>query len=159
MKQHVDWIEIKSPDWKIISITDENGKKTADVSVNRVNKKGETFPNFDGITLSADVEGELWQSPTGKWYLFAPKLGGGPRRASGGSLETVKQVAKNVEKSQERKEDGIKVSATFRDATLLAVAEYQANRSLSSTGPSLETLWSKWRQFCVDNWGIEDAPF
>lgn len=62
----------KTPDWKVVSLMGADGEEIQNVSVNRTNKKGETFPNFDDIKEGGTVDGRLWLSPAGKQYLFAP---------------------------------------------------------------------------------------
>lgn len=65
--------EAKTIDWKVITILNAAGELVEEISVNRTNKKGETFPEFDEIIVGATIEGQLWQSPKGKLYLFPPK--------------------------------------------------------------------------------------
>lgn len=68
-------VENKTPDWKVVEILNAAGDLITGVSVNRTNKKGEVFPEFDSIVAGAKIEGQLWESPAGKTYLFAPKGG------------------------------------------------------------------------------------
>jgi len=63
----------KNANWKVVTILNAAGDIQSDISVNRTNKKGETFPNFDEIKVGATIQGQLWQSPAGKHYLFPPK--------------------------------------------------------------------------------------
>lgn len=69
----IDWLVKKDDNWIIATLIKEDGTKINDVSINRANKKGEVFPNFDEIRPGNSIDGTLWQSPSGKWYLFAPK--------------------------------------------------------------------------------------
>ena len=73
MAHKITAVADKTKDWKVVSILNAAGEIVENISVNRTNKKGEVFPNFDAITVGASVEGQLWQSSTGKIYLFAPK--------------------------------------------------------------------------------------
>lgn len=66
-------IDKKSEDWKILSVVNGAGDLVENVSVNRINKKGENFPGFDEIREGEKVDGNLWESPANKLYLFAPK--------------------------------------------------------------------------------------
>lgn len=66
-------VQNKSQDWKIISVVNPDGDEVHEVSVNRTNKKGEVFPDFDKIIVGADIQGQSWVSQTGKKYLFPPK--------------------------------------------------------------------------------------
>lgn len=110
----IEWTENKSSNWKVCTVMNESGATIENVSVNRKNKKGETFPNFDDIAPGREVEGDLWQSPAGKWYLFAPKAKGqgmGPRPeyapkpiSKSGAVEAANITKKSVETSQMNKE-------------------------------------------------------
>lgn len=121
MNYKITWVENKSNDWKVASL-ECGGVKTEGVSINRVNKKGEVFPNFDSITLEGTVDGELWNSPSGKHYLFAPKV------ASTGTTGAYKgqQIAKaqetkreDIKEAQGRKEESIALAGAQRDAVLI----------------------------------------
>lgn len=69
----VTQVNNKSADWKVISVVNSDGDEVHEVSVNRTNKKGEVFPDFDKIIVGADIQGQSWVSQTGKKYLFPPK--------------------------------------------------------------------------------------
>ncbi len=107
----ISWLEKKNEDWKIATLTNEAGAQFQNVSINRVSKKGETFPNFDTLTNSSEVDGVLWQSPKGGWYLFPPKpetpQGGAPR-GNGGAykskqiMEAMDTKARNIAEAQDR---------------------------------------------------------
>lgn len=151
-------VVIKSPDWKVATVG-----TTPSVSINRTNKKGEVFPNFDAIVDGVTIAGELWASSAGKWYLFAPKVGNlGPKPAwvkKSDPIAVQKVVAKNVGIAQDAKNDAIRVSSTMRDAVLCAIAEYNRyNDSLG--GLKLEDLIIKWRQWLLSKWEIDptDSP-
>jgi hypothetical protein len=65
--------EDKNKDWKVISFENVDGDKWAKVSVNRIGKKGDAFPDFDNVKVGAEIRGVPWQSEKGNWYLFPPK--------------------------------------------------------------------------------------
>ena len=75
MSHKITGVVNRNADWKVVSILNAAGDIVENVSVNRTNKKGEVFPGFDDIAVGASVEGQMWQSPAGKLYLFAPKEG------------------------------------------------------------------------------------
>lgn len=130
-------VEDKNADWKVVSLEMSEGNFQEDVSVNRTNKKGEVFPNFDGIQVNATVEGELWQSSGGKWYLFAPRPKPAPSAAGGGmrgvaAAQTRKR--EDIAAAQENKSHAIKVASAMRDATLL----------IGSMGYKFETAEEMW---------------
>ena len=150
-KFKIDWLEVKSTEWTMVSLTDEAGKQLKDVSINKVSKKGEPFPNFDNLASGQEVEGELWSSPSGKHYLFPPRVA---KTGQGGAFKT--QVIKEAQDTKRRdithfqgeKEYSIKVSSTFRAAVDSAIAEYQEARRVSiATDVNLEKLFEKWREY------------
>lgn len=104
----VEWLEVKSPEWKVATLSDEKGTQYTDVSINAVSKKGEPFPNFENISLETPVIGVLWTSPSGKHYLFPPKANVGHSRASGGAFKTeqIKEAqaskARSIAEAQDR---------------------------------------------------------
>lgn len=132
MSYIVDWAESKKPDWKVVTIREitEGGNSYEDVSINKVDRKGVTFPNFDGIMPGAQIHGNLWRSPTGKYTLFAPEpkvAGTAPARPTGntggarGVAAAQERTKTNVAQAQENKGRGVLVAAAFRDATLMLV--------------------------------------
>lgn len=141
----VDWVENKNDGWKVANIHEvvENGAVYQDVSINRVDKKNREFSGWDGIMPGAQVTGNIWRSPSGKFTLFAPdptpaaaspaaaptspgsttyrppQAGGGAPR---GVAAAQQRKAEGIEKAQDRKETGIMVSAAMRDSTMIATA-------------------------------------
>lgn len=164
--QKVEWMEKKNEDWIIATLKSENGVALEEVSINRKNKKGEVFPKFDEIVAGADVEGELWQSSAGKWYLFAPKA---VKMAVGGAYKgqmmekAMDKKNESIARFQGDKELSIKIASTFSQSVALAIAEFQANRQTSVGGPSLEVLQKKWRDYCWTHYdfneSVEVPPF
>lgn len=73
MAHKITAVQNKNNDWKVVEILNAAGDIVENISVNRTNKKGEVFPGFDDIQVGATIEGQMWQSPAGKLYLFAPK--------------------------------------------------------------------------------------
>lgn len=119
--------DIKSPDWKILSVKEgiEDGKTYVNVSINRNDKTGTVaFPAFDQIIEGFTFEADPWANPAGKMYLFGPK----PKTAapSGGGMRGVaaaqERKAVAIEKTMDRKEAGILVAAAMRDCTLITLA-------------------------------------
>lgn len=68
-------IDKKNPEWAVVSLVDASGDAHENVSVNKVSKKGDIFPNFDTLEVGSKVEGRIWESDAKKKYLFAPKGG------------------------------------------------------------------------------------
>lgn len=155
----VVWIEDKSADWKVVTLSD-NTQQYADVSINKVNKKGEAFPNFEAITLESTVRGNLWTSPSGKRYLFAPK----PQVAKAGGFRTnmrevVKEKQEGIKVAQENKELGIKTSSTIRMATDLVVATLANEKIIDES--IIKGKLEMWRKWFWIHWNDPDSypPF
>lgn len=162
-KFHVDWFEKKNEDWVVLTLSGEEGKHS-EVSVNRVNKKGETFPNFDSIANGGEIEGELWQSGAGKWYLFAPKQ---PKSgAFTKKLAEEKQaiIEGSVGRVLDRKEHSIALAGAQRDAVLLVTTFYKDIAEDPILGEQeRETLLKKkivqWRDYLLSKDFTDVVPF
>jgi hypothetical protein len=162
----ISFTDNKSADWKILTLEVLEGDGSVmyqDVSVNRVNKKGETFPNFDNLKVGERVKGNLWTSPQGKHYLFAPNLSNVKSGASGGGFKAgmqkmVEQRNDNINKIVDRKEEGIKVSSTMRDAVQIALAELGSGTDHVGEKDIAERI-QYWRQWLWQNWDCDDGKF
>lgn len=153
-------IENKGGDWKVATLIAPDNYPTENVSINRRNKQGEIFPNFDGIVEGGTVEGDLWKSSTpdshgrAKWYLFAPKPLKTQNKAFGGGSgvkAAQERKAEMINQSQENKELGIKTSSTMRMAVDLALAEVGNNGDHEQYERRIEY----WRTWCWDNWDYD----
>lgn len=151
MKYAIEWLEIKNPDWKVATLKSPEGQVLTDVSINRTNKKGEVFPNFDAIVQGGEVEGDFWTSTSNKNYLFAPKPAGvvGGKGNIGRAMERKEQ---SIEKFQDNKEASIKVSSTLRDAVTLAKTEIDAE-----IFPPVElgARIEYWRKWLIAHWDVK----
>ena len=144
-------LENKSPEWKIATLSDDQ-QQYANVSINKVNKKGEVFPDFDQISNGGVVKGNMWTSPTGKYYLFAPKVGVAGQSGGGfksGIKEAQATKRKDIETAQENRGQGVRISATMRDAVLISTTLAQGSIQDESVlkGRILEIrqwLWQHW---------------
>lgn len=147
MQFSVSWIENKGADWKVATLVGLDKVITENVSINRVNKKGEVFPNFDGVILGATIEAELWKSPTnGKAYLFPPRVVG----TKGGGANIAKMMDKktdSISKSMDRKEESIAMSSAMRDATLIVVNLYKELQDTDNKTEAIKETWREWRDF------------
>lgn len=160
-------VVIKNPDWKLVTVDGVDGVHAVEVSVNRADKSGIAFPNYDAIVDGADVEGTLWTSPNGKKYLFAPKpKSTGNSKNYGAITKAMERKEDSIEKFQDNKEMSIKVSSTFRDATMLTIASFEGKQP---TEREMKEQWLKWRVWLYENWNNvmaypteinpEDVPF
>ncbi len=141
MTYTIDWMEVKKEGWIVATIREivEQGVTYENVSINKIDKKGRAFPGFDQLMPGGQVHGNIWQSPTGKYTLFAPDepkpspaaaptqpgsttyrppAGGGNR----GVAAAQQRKAEGIEKAQDRKETGIMVAGAMRDSTVIATA-------------------------------------
>lgn len=162
----------KGPDWKVVTIISPEGREIANVSVNRTNKKGEVFPNFDSITSGASIEATSWESESGKWYLFAPK----PERASNGTTGGFKggsgvkaaqeRKAEMIEKAQDRKSESIAYFNATNSAISILAALFAGKefRQTSGLSEALKNDISLWRDWFLSEWEkyndpTNEAPF
>lgn len=152
------WLDVKSPDWKVATLEDEQ-TQYSEVSINKVNKKGEVFPNFDAIQKGGTIRGNLWTSSGGKKYLFAPK----PQKSQNfrNDMKSVmKEKQENVKEAQETKKENIKEAAAQRDAVLMVTTFYPefANDPLLSSEKEklLKEKYLQWRDFFLNQPPIAD---
>ena len=164
------WLEQKSPDWIVANLQDDKGQY-ASVSINRVSKQGVPFPNFENLQNGGEVEGNLWLSPKGKYYLYAPNPEEGselPPRAqtttqraytpkSSPIKQAMKQKEESIAKFQDSKENSIKLAGAQRDAVLIVTTMMQNLPAITSTmmgEDSIKEAIIKWR-----NWFLNDEEF
>lgn len=150
-------VQEKNADWKVISIEMSEGNFQEEVSVNRKNKKEEIFPGFDDIKVNATVEGDLWQSGAGKWYLFAPKpkAPGGQRGGNAAAITKAQETKReDIKDAQERKAEAISRAGSMRDATLVSLACLKD--SPFPTDSEFKVEWEKWYKYFMAK---ADEPF
>lgn len=154
MVYRVIWCENKSPDWKVASIEGVDGTKAENVSINRANKKGEIFPNFDQIVPGTEIEATLWTSTQGKNYLFAPQKPKYAPKSNANVLQAQNRKAEMIEASQDAKELGIKTSSTIRMAVdiVTSLGAYQNLTTEESIKQWREWLWKNW------DFNVTDLP-
>lgn len=151
-------LEKKSNDWYVLSLKNPQGQEETNVSVNRVNKKDEVFPNFDALKEGGTVEGRFWKSDAGKSYLFAPNPVSAPKGGMTGGMgaKLVEQKSKNIEHAQDRKSESIMISSTAGQATQILVS------IMGKLEPTNDTEWKKeWlsiRYWLVQNWNNIESP-
>lgn len=139
----------------------KKGKYSTEATViDEQNQKLEVLlgKELENTMQGTTVEGKLWTSPkNGKVYLFEEKMKSAP---AGMKPDFMK---KNIDKAMERKETSIKgfqddknmaikVSSTFRDATILTVAEFGDN---SYSDEHMRNTWLKWRNWLLNNFDVD----
>lgn len=171
MPYRIEWIETKSPEWKVATVNIGQGK-TVDASINKTSKKGEAFPDFDNLKPGMEVEAELWQSPAGKWYLFPPKpqtINGGANRGSGAYKqklveETMARKESSIREFQGNKEESIRMAGAQRDAVLIVINLYkEIADDLIMTPSEKDAVIKKkiveWRDYFLSGAFNETVPF
>lgn len=126
----------KNPSWQNIHpgvviegiIKESNGYKNFE----------EMDENANGVAISAPNRG--FYNPTG---------GKGAQIAQ--AQETRRR---DVEMAQAQKEESVKQASTFRDATLLTVAEL----GTGAGDEQIRETWLRWRNFLLKNWELNE-PF
>lgn len=124
--------------YKVADLKDENGALTEKVYIfeNKFNKD-----RYKDVYKGATIEGEIDASGKYKGFTF-PRKGGGKDFSA-----TMERKEKAIEKAQDKKADGIKLSGTMRDATLLTVAELGGAKE-----EDIVRVWHKWRKFLFENY-------
>lgn len=118
------------------------------------------FPNFASLKAGDLVDGDLTRKEyNGKESFtlnefkkpssFTPK--------ASGALAAAKETTKAVERAQDRKEDGIRMSATFRDATLLTVAWTAKQPDVSTS--DIQLKWQEFRKWLDKEYNDPGIPF
>lgn len=155
MKLKIEWIETKSPDWKVATLKDSDGLPYDDASINRTDKKGRVFPNFDNLMAGQEIEGNPWKNPTsGKWAIYPPdeqKDATTGKFGRSGGMAMMKEKAKNIEEAQERKAESI----AFFNATNSAIAlvsKYQLGEMTESEIRVKIVAWRDWFLTEFNNW-------
>lgn len=168
----------KSNDWKVISYETPEGGVTENASVNRFDKKGTPFPDFDGIVVGRTIDANPWRNPTsGKWSVFPPK----PQNDTGyvsdsfrastsqnyankgtGMKAAQERKAEMIEKAQDRKNESI----AYFNAVNSAIALLSSHKALISPSNPIASVASdneihlfitKWRDWFLDEWKKYEA--
>lgn len=150
----------KSNDWKLVDAADLTGVEIQQASANRVDKKGNIWAAFDQIVEGGSVEADFWRSDAGKPYLFAPKPAksfSGHSRGTGGANIAKAQERKqeNIEKTMDRKEMGILISAAMRDATQITLASLK--NEPFPTDADFGREFRKYRDWYIKMWKDTEA--
>lgn len=158
MKYKVEWLEVKNPEWYMCTLTSESGETKNDVSINKTNKKGEAFPNFDQIKAGSEIEGEFWPSASGKCYLFPPKPKYNPvapYRASGGVSKLMDKKAENIKEAQERKSESIAYFNSVNSAIALLTDNHTNPQMSEEQSRRFIIEWRDWFLSEYDAWNSD----
>lgn len=116
------------------------------------------FPRFADLKEEDTVSGDVVTKD--QWKTLyppkAPSTGSTGANRGGQIAKAQEKKAQYIEKAQENKEEGIKISATMRDAVLCAIAEYNKDNTNLDT---LDELIRKWRKILWLEWDKTDMDF
>lgn len=147
---------------KTASLTDETNATYEKVGV------WSDFPNYANLAVGQTVEGSLKTSPDGKWVNLMPPpsgnaRGGGYTKPQGAITKAMDRKEAGIEKFQDSKELGIKISSTMRMAVDCAIAEYESRKNSGfqpkDAGEYLQSLILRWRKWLWENWDAKDTDF
>lgn len=116
-----------------------------------------TFPNFETITFDSVLEADMQTENDPKYgvskKLWPPKENK-PAGMGGGMMgKVMAQKSEAIGKAQDRKEEGIRVSSTFRDASLITSS--MVHGGLLRTEMDIKEEWRKWREWLWNNYDHE----
>lgn len=165
MKLKIDWaqkkeINVNGTPRKILEGTfiGDNDQRI-EATIWREDRDGKIFPDFDALAPGHEFEANPWLNPkTGKYSLYAPKIEAKGNFApnKGAMMTKVMETKKaNISEAQDRKEQGIEISGSARDATLILTTFY-ADKDL--TDEDIQSKWLEWRKWLLNNYGLTDKP-
>lgn len=150
--------------YKLLTIEDTptttgKPKKTATVE-GYPNKVGvwSDFPNYANLVAGMSVEGDIKDSPDGKWHNLVfvsssvQRPPYGQRSASGGGKKWTPEDSKKV---QEVKDLSFKIAGTQRDAVLIVTTFLPKDSSMDFVKSQIE----HWRQWLWENYDAKDTDF
>jgi len=158
-KLKVLWTENKTAKtgrpYKKLSVEDEKGEK---VDVNIFS----TFPDFANVIPGSEIMGTLKQD--GQYWNITPDGVATTRGGASGAFkqklieDTMTRKESSIEKSQDRKEDSIRLMAAQRDAVLI-VKELLAQRNPSWDTETIKEEIISWRNWFLSDDFKEHPPF
>lgn len=162
--------------YKILKIerkTTSTGKPMARVELLDINGQKHTgitmwadYPNFSTLDVNHSTEGDIVTKEKDGYLnktLYPARtntLGTRPTRSPAAITKAMEKKAENIEKAQENRAEGVKVSATFRDATLISVE--MIKQKGANFEDDLKQEWLKWRSWLWQNWDhkeTDEPPF
>ena len=135
--------------FKKFSVKDEKGVVTREVAAFSF------FSGYNDIKPGATVEAVLKEGEFNGQKSYSLVDGNLGPKPSGFAKEAVADKAKNIEKAQDRKEEGIMISSTMRMAVDLSVAQIEAK----GLTPSIEEMKKQillWRKWLMNNWDPQE---
>lgn len=127
--------------YKKFNVKDEKGVVTNDVVA---------FPfysQYGAIVGGALIEGIITEKEYNGSKSYSINDGNLGSKPSGFGAQAMKAKAEGIERAQVRKESGIEISATARDATLIVTSFYQ-----DLSPEEIKQKWLFWRKWLLANW-------
>jgi hypothetical protein len=123
-------------------------------------KDGTEFPNFDTLAEGSKLEANPWTNPKGYTSLFPPRAPSvaAPRRSPAAITKAMETKAENIHKAQEFRSEGVRTSATMRDAVNIVVS---MNAKGDMTGEQIRAGIQAWRKWLWFQWEAPESypPF
>jgi hypothetical protein len=153
----IDWVErktsAKGTNYSVMTLTDEEGKRHDKVSI---------FDVSDEIQAGRDIKGDIVQKGDYFNFIKAPTEGvmGARPAYAGGVAKSMARKEESIERFQNSKEEGIKISGTARDATMIVTTFYPELSMLGDLDKeiAIKEKWQYWRNWLIENWDVKQ-PF
>ncbi len=116
------------------------------------------YPNFATLDVGHTTEGDVVTK--GEWKTLYPAKTNplGFKKSGGAGIANAMETKnENIKEAQERRSDGVKISATFRDATLITVASF--SKKPFPTEAEIKEEWTKWRDWLWKQYDNAQPPF
>ena len=165
-KYTINWIEQSTTSTGKVRATatlqDEQGVVTEGVTI------WGDYPNFATLMVGNTTLGDIQIKQNGKYTnktLYPARtntLATPPKKSAPSAIQgAIKAKQEGIEKSQTRKEEGIKLAGAARDATLIVTTFYPelTDMSVESREETIRTKVAYWRKYFTDNFGDDPAPF
>jgi hypothetical protein len=112
------------------------------------------FPDYANIVTGSVIKGKLEQD--GQFWKLITAIDeqkkGNPNFRTQQMEKVMEKKEASIEKFQESKNDSIILASTFRDATLLTVAQL-GKLTIPIGEKEIEEMWLRWRTWLANNWG------
>lgn len=141
-------------EYKSLTLKKKDGTTIANVSV------WGFHPDYNRLTEGQEVqESELRQNDKGYWNLEAPKRVGGGNKPDIQAAQARK--SEGIDKAMTRKERGMELAASQRDAVQLVIAFHPELAQIEEKKEKVEKIKAAvtyWRNWLLDNFGDATDP-
>lgn len=144
----VEWCEVKTTStgkpYTKMTLKDETDAVFTEVSIWSDN------PQYDKATPGGTLEGEITTNEKGYKSFKAPAGNLARRGFTKPDIAKAQERKEGmIDKAMTRKEDSFETSATFRDATLITLAQLTGK---NFTNEEFATKWKAWRKWLITNY-------